>query len=420
MPVPDSRLSRFKDRLGELFALRFESKIWIIALLNLLSAAGFSLTIPFLSLYLFLDRGVSMTLIGTIILAGGILSAATHMLGGELSDRLGRRPILLISNGVRVLMFLGMAVLIGNSAPVWAISLVYILGQSIGMVVRPVLSAMVIDLVPKRRLTETYGFLRVAVNLGWAIGPAVGGYLATFLHYSWLFGVAALITSIGFFIVLFFIRESLHRTDTITTTPGYSLIKDRFFLLFTGLSFLIILVAAQMMSTLSVFSVDRLGMSTAQYGLLLTVNGLVVVLFQYPTARIVNSMIKSRVLIVGSLLYAIGYLLFGWAGGFSLAVVAMIIITLGEIVFSPVALSIVGELAPGKHRGRYMGFYELSHTLGFTAGPLAGGLLMDAFPTRSLPIWGTIALTAVAVGLGFHFIRKKINQISPRRMINLK
>jgi len=271
---------------------------------------------------------------------------------------------------------------------------------------------MVVDLVPKERLIETYGFLRVALNLGWAVGPAAGGYLATFLPYAWLFGVAALITILGFLFVLLFLRESFQKTSKQTVSPGIlSVARDRTFLIFTGLSFLVLLVAGQMMSTLSIFSVDRMGFSTAQYGLLLTVNGLVVILFQYPVARWVSRMAKSKVLFFGSLLYGIGYLFFGWVGGFALAISAMVILTVGEIISSPVALSVVAGLSPEKHRGRYMGFYELSHTLGFTAGPLLGGLLLDSFPTDSWPIWGTIALIALLAGIGFYWmgIKRRLN-----------
>ena len=382
---------------------RFETGIWVIAILNLLTAAGFSLSIPFLSLYLYQERHISMTLVGVIILIGGVFCAVTHVVGGELSDKLGRRLILLIAIGIRVLTYSGMAILIGVSSPIWAISLVYIVGQSIGMVARPVLSAMVVDLVPKERLTETYGFLRVALNLGWALGPAIGGYLATFLPYAWLFAVAALVAVLSFLFALLFLRESIQKTtEQIESVGILSVVNDRTFLIFAGLSLLVLLVAGQMMSTLSVFTVVRMGLSTAQYGLLLTVNGLVVILFQYPVARRLSGMVKSKVLILGSLLYGIGYLFFGWIGSFALAISAIVVLTVGEITFSPVALSVVGELSPKKQRGRYMGFYELSNTLGLTAGPLLGGLLLDSFPTDSWPIWGIIAFIALLAGMGFY------------------
>jgi len=122
-----------------------------------------------------------MTLVGMFILIAGLCSAAAQMVGGVLSDRFGRRPLLIGAAGIRVPLYAGMAVLIWFSAPVWAIIVIYIAGQSVGMMVHPVTSAMVADLSPKDRLTETYGLLRVGRNLGWAAGPAVGGYLATFL-----------------------------------------------------------------------------------------------------------------------------------------------------------------------------------------------------------------------------------------------
>ncbi|HEX74552.1 MAG TPA: MFS transporter [Dehalococcoidia bacterium] len=408
MPSMGRRFSRLTSSFGQSLLVRFENRIWVIAILNLIAASGFSLSIPFLSLYLYQERDISMTLVGTIILVGGIFAAVTHLVGGDLSDKIGRRQILLIAIGSRVLTYSGMAILIGFSAPIWAISSVYIVGQAVGMMARPVLSAMVVDLVPKERLTETYGLLRVALNLGWAVGPAAGGYLATFLPYSWLFAVAALITVLGFVFVLFFLRESFHKTTEQIEPHGVlSVAHDRTFLIFIGLNFLVLLVAGQMMSTLSIFTVAHMGFSTAQYGLLLTANGLVVILFQYPVALKVSGMVKSKVLILGSLLYGIGYLFFSWIGSFALAISAMVVLTLGEIIFSPVALSVVGELSPERHRGRYMGFYELGHTLGFTAGPLLGGLLLDSFPTDAWPVWAVIAFIALLAGMGFYWMDRK-------------
>ena len=187
---------------------RYRPGIWIITGEALLAAAGFSIVIPFLSLYLFQDRGLSMTIVGIIMMIAGLGSAAAHMVGGELSDRIGRRPVLLGALSTRMLMYFGMAVLIWLSAPIWAIVVSYAIGQSVGMMAWPVASAIVADLSEKRRLTETYGLLRVGINLGWAAGPAIGGYLATFLPYSWLFGVAALLTALALLLTSVSLRES--------------------------------------------------------------------------------------------------------------------------------------------------------------------------------------------------------------------
>lgn len=382
---------------------RYRPGIWIITGEALLAAAGFSIVIPFLSLYLFQDRGLPMTIVGIIMMIAGLGSAAAHMVGGELSDRIGRRPVLLGALSTRMLMYFGMAVLIWLSAPIWAIVVSYAIGQSVGMMAWPVASAIVADLSEKRRLTETYGLLRVGINLGWAAGPAIGGYLATFLPYSWLFGVAALLTALALLLTSVSLRESYTKSHEKPNLRNvFSIAKNRVFLMFTGISLLVFLAYGQMISTLSIFTVEYMGLSTAQYGLLLTTNGLIVVMFQYPVARKIARLVKSRVLIVGSLLYALGYLIFGWAGGFALSVVAMVIITVGEIIHAPTSLAVVGKLAPSKYRGRYMGFFGLSQILGIALGPLLGGILLDAFPANPLFIWGIIAFLGFTAAVGYH------------------
>lgn len=387
-----------RDVLG-----RYDSGIWTITIIDLVTAAGFSICIPFLSLYLYQERGLPMTLVGTAFLISGLVSAATQMVGGLLSDRFGRKFLMLMAMGMSMLTYSGMVVLIWIAAPVWAILVVYIIGRSLGMTARPAISAMVVDLSKKERLTETYGLLRVGRNLGWAAGPAIGGYLATFLSYAWLFGVAVLANALAFCLILFFLRESWQRTpEHVDFRSMFSLVTNRTFVMFTVLCLLIFLTMAQIGSTLSVFTVDRIGFTTAEYGLLLTANGLFVVLFQYPVARGISRLDKSHALILGSLLYGFGYLYLGWVTGFTWALVAMAVITMGEITFSPVATSVVGELAPQDQRGRYMGFFGWSETLGMSFAPLAGGIFLDVFPTSPNCVWGPIAALAFIAAFGFY------------------
>ena len=388
-----------RDVLG-----RYDSGIWTITIIDLVTAAGFSICIPFLSLYLYQERGLPMTLVGTAFLISGLVSAATQMVGGLLSDRFGRKFLMLIAMGMSMLTYSGMVVLIWIAAPVWAILVVYIIGRSLGMTARPAISAMVVDLSEKERMTETFGLLRVGRNLGWAAGPAIGGYLATFLSYAWLFGVAVLMNALAFCIILFFLRESWQRTIERLDFRGlFSVVNNRTFVMFTAFSLLVFLTMAQIGSTLSVFAVDRVGFSTAEYGLLLTTNGLFVVLFQYPVARGIARLDKSHALILGSLLYGFGYLYLGWVASFTWVLVAMVVITMGEITFSPVATSVVGELAPQDQRGRYMGFFGWGETLGMSLAPLAGGILLDVFPANPISVWGPIAVLAFVAAFGFYW-----------------
>jgi len=345
-----------------------------------------------------------MTLVGIILLAAGLCSAISQALGGALSDRFGRRPILLTAASVSIFLYSGLAVLIGISAPVWAITIAYIAGRSVLTITRPVISAMVADFTSKERLTEAYGILRIGANIGWAAGPAIGGYLATFVPYAWLFGVPVLTCGIVSLIVFFFVHESSHGTSRrVGFRSMLPPADNRAFLVFTLLSLLLFIVMGQMTSTLSIFAVDRVGFSTAQYGLLLTLNGLIVIFFQYPMTLALRRLAKFRALMLGSLLYGLGYLSLGWITQFEWALGAMAIITAGEIIHSPVTLSVIGELSPQDQRGRYMGFYGLSETIGIAMGPLLGGLLLDAFPFDLKLVWAPIALIALIAAMGYYW-----------------
>ncbi len=344
-----------------------------------------------------------MTMVGSIMMGAGFFSALAHVIGGELSDKIGRRPIILLSLGIRVLMYALMAFLIGFAAPVWIIVIVYFIGQAIGMMERPAATAIITDLSPRKRLTEAFGLIRVGVNLGWAAGPAVGGYLAIVLPYSWLFGVAALVTGLALIIVVLFLSETHTKYPTDSAVSNLSSIwKDRSFLAFTFISLLFFLLMGQMMSTLSIYTVDFMRFSTAQYGLLLTTNGLMVVFLQYPIASKLSKLPKAKLLITGSLLHTLGYLSFGWQGAFAVSIFAMAVITLGEIIHAPASLAVVGELAPQQYRGRYMGIFGLTQILGISISPLLGGIILDAFPFQPFMIWGSIAALGIVAAFGYY------------------
>jgi MFS family permease len=387
---------------------RFEPEIWIIAIVQFFTSFGFSICVPFLALYFYEERGLSMTLVGVIILAAGLSSAISQAFAGALSDRFGRRPILLAGTLGSIFLYSGLAVLIGISAPVWAIAIAYIAGRSVLTTTRPVISAMVADFTSREKLTEAYGILRIGANIGWAAGPAVGGYLATSLSYGWLFGVPALTGGIVSLIIFLFLREP---ERTLSSRAGFRDMLppagNRAFLVFVAVSLVLFIVMGQMASTLSIFAVDRVGFSKAQYGLLLTLNGLIVIFFQYPMTIALRRLAKFQALILGSLLYMVGYLSFGWITQFEWALGAMAIVTAGEIIHSPVTLSVIGELSPPDQRGRYMGFFGLSETIGIATGPLFGGIFLDAFPSDLRLVWAPIAAVALIAAVGYYWWHRR-------------
>lgn len=380
---------------------RFEGRVWALVVIQLITSAGFSISLPFLSLYLHGERGLSMTLVGTIMMVTAFVAAAARLLGGELADRLGRRPVLLLALGARVLLFLGMWGAMATQGPVWVITLVYLGVRLVGGLAHPAISTMVADLTPEGQRTEAYGLLRVGSNVGWAAGPALGGYLATAFPYSTLFLLTALASTISFWLAFGFARESHHATEE---RPGLSVLgtfRDRRFSPFVGLSLLVLLVGGQLVSTLSVFTVERLGYSEAQFGALLTLNGLLVVALQYPIARTVERVPRGLALALGSVLYGAGYLSLGWLSAFPALMGAIAVVTLGEMTIAPTQLAVVADLAPADRRGQYMGTFGLAEAFGWSAGPFLGGVLLDVFPGSPAAMWGAISSLAFAAAVGF-------------------
>ncbi len=390
-----------RDRI-RLFVGRYHKSVWALVILRLVSASGVSLSLPFLSLYLHQQRGIPMTVVGTIMMLSAILSPVGRLVGGDLADRLGRKPILLWSVLSRSALFFVLAALLWRDAPVWAIALCYSTVRLSGSFAMPCISALIADLTPPEQRTEAYGLMRVGSNVGWAAGPAVGGYLAVVLPYAALFAFSASVSALSLLLVLALAHEPVRQTaEQHGLGSLVATLRDRTFTAFVGLSILVLVVSGQLVSTLSVFTVDRLGFSEAQFGGLLTLNGALVVALQYPLARFASRVSRYRALVLGSILYGVGYLALGWLHSYVALLGAITVVTVGEVVFQPTALGVAADTAPPNRRGTYMGSFGLAEALGWSAGPFLGGVLLDAFPASPPVVWGMITSLAFLAATGF-------------------
>ncbi len=379
---------------------KLDRQLWALTGAQLITSAGFSLALPFLSLYLHRDRGLAMTVVGTIMLFNAGVSAGGRVVGGELADRWGQRPVALLSAVLRTGLFGLLAFLIQKAGPIWAVALAYLGLRLTGAMAMTVITAMVADLAAGRRM-EAYGVLRVGSNIGWAAGPAIGGYLAAFLPYWTLFAFGAAITGVAFLILLT-VRGAGPKACSSAVGAGLrGLTQDRRFLVFLLLAYLVFVVAGQLVSTLSVYTVGRLGRSEAEFGALLTLNGLVIVFVQYPLARWADRLRRARALALGSLLYGIGYAAVGWARGLPELMAAVAVATLGEGLFAPTTMTVTAEMAGEERRGRYLGALGFAETLGWSTGPFVGGLLLDLLPHAPALMWGCLGTLAVGASLGF-------------------
>jgi len=189
---------------------------------------------------------------------------------------------------------------------------------------------------------------------------------------------------------------------------GYGdVFRDRLFMAFVSISVLMALVYMQMNSTLAVYLRDMHGLTTQQFGWILTINAGMVVLFQFWLTRRMTKRRPVILLAIGTLFYAVGFSMYGYISGayvFLLAIGAMVIITIGEMIVAPFQQALVAKFAPDHMRGRYMAVHGLSWGIPSTFGPLAAGLIMDNYDPRW--VWyiaGVIGLLAVGGFVWLHF-----------------
>ena len=383
-----------------------------------LGGMGFAITLPFLSLYLHSERHVPMTVVGSIFFFSAITGAAAQLLGGDWTDRHGRKIVLVGAQLGRGAIFLGLAAAVYFHAPILWIALLACGSSFFGRLFEPPSGAMVADIVEGGKRTEAYALLRVGGNLGWAVGPAIGGFLATLSYWSLFVLSAAMILASGLFLA-FRVREtSPHHQEgapaaameTFRLGELGAAFQDRMFLRYCITTLLLFTVMGQLISTLSVYVVDWAGRSKTELGYLYSLNGLLVVLVQFPVARILVPFRMTTALIVGSLLYAVGYAMMGLGGSLPLLAAAMFVVTMGEIVSSPASMNLVAKFSSEEHRGRYMGAFGLASAFGWSVGPLVGGSLLDLARGRALLLWGLIASITVLAAFGFWDLRRRMDR----------
>lgn len=395
-----------------------DRNVHVLVLTRSITALGFSVVFPFLSLYLHNVMQVSMTAIGSIFLGASLGGAVAAIAGGELSDRFGRKRIMVLALGLRTLLFFVLSFAVWVKAGFVVIASLVVLSTFAGRLFEPPAGALISDVTAPGKRQEAYALLRIGINLGWAIGPAIGGFLASF-SYEILFLASGIVNLAGLVLLMLWLRDSGQRarTDKLSLKDLGTVTRDRLFLSYSLVSMLLFLVAAQLIMAFSVYSVEWVGITKVQLGYIYALNGFMVVLLQFPCVKLLERFRMSRIMAIGSLLYGVGYfsaafagnIQAGYAAGFAALLVTMIVVTLGEVFTSPPSLALVANMAPPGRYGRYMGVYELFNSVGHFLGPFLGGLVMDAAGGTALLLWGPVGALGIGASVGFIIIGRKLS-----------
>lgn len=354
---------------------------WVYNLIVFIDRFGGFMLYPFFALYLTQKFDIGMSTVGVLFAVFSVSGFAGSAIGGALTDRIGRKGVIITSLLLSSLSALGM----GFAPSVEIFAAVAVIVGTLANIGGPAHEAVVADLLPENKRAEGYGIIRVVFNLAVIIAPAVAGLLIT-RSYLAIFIVDAVISVISAGIVLFFLpetkpaaKEGAKPESMGQTFAGYGKVfRDVPFTAFLVMSVMTALVYMNFNTTLGVFLRDVHQIPEANYGLLISLNAVIVVVFQFWVARKLERFKPMLMVALGTALYGIGFGMYGFTSTYFMFAMAMIVVTIGEMVVSPFQQSLVARFAPEEMRGRYMAVYGLSWGIAFAIGPAAAGQLLDS------------------------------------------
>ncbi|HEY8147043.1 MAG TPA: MFS transporter [Kofleriaceae bacterium] len=383
-----------------------DRRIWTLAAVRGANTMGLSLVLAFMGLYLVTERGVSGLHYGLIYFTANICQAATSTWAGQLSDRIGRRGLMVSTLVGRALVIATLGALVLVHAPVPLLAVVIVVSATLRGGFEPIASAVVADIARPADRVAAFGLQRIGINAGWAVGPALGGLLASVIDYGLVFFCAVIPLFISA-IVMARLEEPPRDTaapaaDRISLRAALADASSRGELMLLLLCALVFsTVHIQLFATLGLYAKGELGIDEAHIGLLYTINGVLVIALQVPAIALIRRLSPDRALVTGCLIYSTAFLWIGAADGPGLLRLAVVTATIGEVILTPAQESTVADLSDPARLGRAFGLYGTMQMIGVAFAPLLGGLIYDHLRHRPMAMWGTLAGLAFLLALGY-------------------
>jgi len=405
-----------QNRLNNLKATyrEYPRTFWTLVVVTFIDHIGGFLLFPFFALYITKKFDVGMTEVGILFALFAASGLFGSFVGGALTDRLGRRNMIIFSLLTSAFGTLAMG-FIDRLEFFYLIAVISGLFSSTG---DPAYNAIVGDLLPERQRAQGFSILRVAFNVSAAIGPAIGGLLAA-RSYMALFVTDAVISSIVAVIVYLTIPETKPEAKPGTEGETFKQSFKGYFLVLRNTAFVFFILASTLAwtiymnfnSTLGVYLRDVHAIPESGYGALISLNALMVVFMQFWITRKLEKYPPMLMMAVGTLTFAFGFFMYGLFDSYIWFIIAMVLITIGEMITVPISNAEVINFAPEDMRGRYSAVYGLAWTIPAMIGPYLAGLIMDNYNPNWL--WyacGILGALGAASFVTLHRVRNPENK----------
>jgi predicted MFS family arabinose efflux permease len=396
-----------EDKLTEtLPPEKLDPRINVLAVAWCLDHFAISITYPFLPIYLNKERGFPMEQVGVVFLLMGLGRILGPSVAGPLVDTFGRRAVLVAGPAAHGAIVWALAVLVAFGAGFWTLAGMLFFTTFFGTFFSSASDAYTTDLTTPAQRPQAFSRIRVGLNTGWMLGPAIGAFM-TRTPFAQLFAAAG---AMCFATAVITWLRCTEKSDAATTMARSStgarsfrrhFLRDRQFHVYLVLCFLVFLTCSQLSTTLAIYASKTVGIEQNLLGFLYTLNGLLVILLQIPLdQRLAGSSIGPR-LAAGALCFALGYGALGWCTNYTHLLLAVSVFTAGEIVALPALNSLGTQLAPADMVGRYMGMYQLIFGVGYSIGPYIGSVLYARWADQPRLMWSVLASAAMLAAIGF-------------------
>ncbi|MFI5172306.1 MAG: MFS transporter [Chitinophagales bacterium] len=377
--------------------------VWILAFIQLINRSG-SMVLPFMTVYITKSLGFSIPLAGLIISFFGAGSLVGSFLGGYLTDKIGPFKVQFFSLVLGGISYLALPFITNFYLLAGGFFICALINDSL----RPAASSLISHFSTPETTTRSFSLLRMAINLGVAIGPAVAGLLAG-INYTWLFvgdGLTCIAAGLVFYFYFRSKQPQTHKTTNEQAIKARSPYRSTSYLLFIGLCMLYALAFFSIFTGIPLYYKDVYHKSEETIGLLIGFNGLIVFIFEMViVSQIEKRFAPARLIVFGSLLLGLSFILFNLWTGTLLLLVSMALLSFSEIFAMPFMISHVVNSATPQTRGSFIAGYTIAWSVAFIISPYGSAWLIENYDFETL--WWVMGGLCAITALGFRLQLKQ-------------